>query len=322
MQRRRFPLTTMALSASLIVVLTLLSACSGVTGGTGEPTGETPADDDRLRIVTTYSIVADLVRQVAGERAVVTSLVPVGADPHTYEPRPSDLQAVASADAVFYHGLNLELWFDRLIDNVGGQRPTFTVTDGITPLTVEVGSYQGLPDPHAWMDPRLVMQYVANIRDALIKLDPDGTNIYKQRAAGYMEELHGLDRWIREQVAMIPEERRLLVTSENAFRYFAGAYGFEIVGYIFNLAPEDEPSARQITELVDRIRAEQVPAVFAETTLDPKILQRIAGEAGVRLAGNLYVDSLGPIGSDGDTYLKMMRANVTKISEGLREASP
>jgi len=305
-----------AVPAAAALVALLLGACSGAAS-TAAPAGPGQVDDSRLRLVTTYSIVYDLVRQVAGDRAVVTSLVPVGQDPHTYEPKPGDLQAVAEADAVFYHGLNLELWFDRFIQNAGGRRPVYVVTEGIEPLRVQAGAYRGRPDPHAWMDPRLVTRYVENIRDALSELDPGGAETYRANAAAYVEELEELDAWIRDQVERIPPQHRKLVTSENAFRYFARAYGFEILGFIYNLAPEDEPSARHISELIDAIREADLPAVFVETTLDPRILQRIADETGAAIGGPGYVDSLGPEGSEADTYIKMMRANVTRFVEGL-----
>lgn len=301
---------------TLLLALALL--VTGCSGGTATPPEQAfDGDDGRLRLITTYSIVYDFVRQVAGDRAQVTSLVPIGQDPHTYEPKPGDLQAVAAADAVFYHGLNLELWFDRFIENAGGERPIYIVTEGIEPLAVEGGSYSGFPDPHAWMDPRLVVRYVENIRDALIELDPGGREVYEANAARYVRDLEELDAWIRSQAERLPAERRRLVTTENAFRYFARAYDFEIVGYVYNLAPEDEPSARHISELIDAIRRAGVPAVFVETTLDSRILERISRETGATVGGAVYVDSLGPEGSEADSYLKMMRTNVTRFVEGL-----
>ncbi|HEX6989745.1 MAG TPA: metal ABC transporter substrate-binding protein [Bacillota bacterium] len=310
------PFKIAAVLATLVALAWLAAACGGTPA---DPAGQESGggDEGRLSLITTYSIVYDFVREVAGERAEVTSLVPIGQDPHTYEPKPSDLQAVAGADAVFYHGLNLELWFDRFIQNAGGERPVYIVTEGIEPLTVEGGAYAGFPDPHAWMDPGLAIRYVENIRDALAELDPEGADIYAANAERYIGELEELDAWIRREVERIPAERRLLVTSENAFRYFARAYGFEILGYVYNLAPEDEPSARQISELVDSIRAAGLPAVFVETTLDPRILERISSESGAALGGTVYVDSLGPEGGEADTYIKMMRANVMRFVEGL-----
>lgn len=307
--------TLLKIGPALLALALGLAACGGTVPNDADP-GAGDAGD-RLRLVTTYSIVYDFVREVAGDRAQVTSLVPIAQDPHTYEPKPSDLQAVAEADAVFYHGLNLELWFDRFIENAGGRRPVYIVTEGIEPLRVEGGSYDGFPDPHAWMDPLLVVRYVENIRDALIELDPEGRETYEANAARYIGELEELDAWIRREVEGIPPEHRRLVTTENAFRYFARRYGFEILGFVYNLAPEDEPSARHISTLIDAIREAGVPAVFVETTLDPRILERISGETGAALGGAVYVDSLGPQGSEADTYLKMMRANVTRFVAGL-----
>lgn len=281
-----------------------------------EPKAEDSASG-QLQLVTTYSIIYDLVTKVAGERAAIHSLVPIGADPHTYEPRPSDLQLINAADAVFYHGLNLELWFDRFIESAGGQDKIIIVTDKIEPILLRGGAYDGLPDPHAWLDVKETMKYVETIRDALIELDPEGKEIYQANSANYLRQLEELDGWIRNEVEKIPAERRLLVTTENAFQYFARAYGFSILGYIYNLAPEEEPSAQQISQLIERIRAENVPAIFIDTTINPRLTEQVASDSGAEIAGSLYVDSLGPEGSDGDSYIKMMRSNVEKIVRGL-----
>lgn len=312
-----------ALAATLMVALlfafaVVFAACSSnranpsPVNGTSDATG-----DGALKLLTTYSIVYDLVVEVAGHRATVNSLVPVGSDPHTYEPRPTDLQLVTEADAVFYHGLNLELWFDRFIESAGGRDKVIVVSDGIEPLLVQGGAYDGLPDPHAWLDVRLTMEYVKTIRDALIELDPGGRAVYKANSERYLSELEELDTWIRQQVEKIPPERRHLVTTENAFQYFARAYGFQVLGYIYNLAPEEDPSAQQITQLIDRIRAAGLPAIFVDTTINPRLIEQVAADSGARVAGALYVDSLGPTGSDGDSYIKMMRWNVTQIVDAL-----
>lgn len=303
----------MSLTRHLIVLLAavLLTACAG-------PPVARPADGDRpVQAVASYSIIADLVQNVGGERVAVTSLVAFGQDPHTYEPTPRDMQLVAHADIIFYNGFDLELWFDRLVQNAGGQGRTVEVSAGITPRVIDTGTYRGYPDPHAWMDVRHVMHYVGNIQAALTALDLDGQDIYAANAAAYLQELAELDAWIRQEVSRIPAERRLLVTTEDAFRYFAAAYGFEVVGYVFALAPEDEPSARHIAALIDRIDERRVPAVFIETTLDPKLMQRIVEQTGAVAGGEVYVDSLGEPGSAADSYVAMMQHNVRTIVAAL-----
>ncbi|MDR7417257.1 MAG: metal ABC transporter substrate-binding protein [Armatimonadota bacterium] len=272
----------------------------------------------RPRVVATINILADLTRQVAGDRLEVSSLLPVGADPHTYEPVPRDVQRIAEAQVVVYNGLKLEKWLEKLLENAGGRFVLVEATRGLQPAVQETGPYRGDPDPHLWMDPVFAQVYVRNIRDALVAFDPAGRAEYEANARRYLQELERLHRWIREQIQQIPPARRKLVTTHDAFRYFGHRYGFQVVGTIWGISTEDEPSAQEIARLVDRIRRERVPAVFVETTINPKLMERVAREAGVRIGGKLYGDSLGPAGRGADTYIGMMRHNVKTIVEALR----
>ncbi len=270
--------------------------------------------------VATYSVIADLARQVAGDRAQVISLVPPGTDPHTYEPRPDDLRRVAEAQLVFYNGFNLELWFDRLIQGSGTRARIVVASAGVTPIVIRdpMSRFDGSPDPHAWMDVRKVIEhYVPNIRDAFIDVDPGGGEIYRRNADHYISELEVLDQLIRERSAGVPPSRRKLVTTENAMHYFAARYGFTVVGWVYTLAPEAEPPARRIAELVERIRREQVPALFVDVTLNPRLVERLSQETGVPIKGALYIDSLGEEGSGADSYTGMMRTNVDLLVRGL-----
>ncbi|MER3456566.1 MAG: ABC transporter substrate-binding protein [candidate division GAL15 bacterium] len=291
-----------------------LALLVGLAACTAAPAPSSP----KPKAVATINVLADLVAQVAGDRVEVFSLIPVGGDPHTYEPVPRDVQKVAEAQLVFYNGLGLEKWLEKLIENAGGQRVSVVLTRGLRPTVQTEGRYRGDPDPHLWMDPVFAKTYVVNARDALVAFDPGGRPVYEANAARTLRELDGLDTWIRQQVAQIPPQRRKLVTTHDAFRYFGQRYGFRVVGTIWGISTEDEPSAQEIARLVDRIRAEGVPAVFVETTLNPKLMERVAREAGVRVGEKLYGDSLGPPGSDADTYVKMMRHNVRAIVEALR----
>lgn len=290
------------------VALLAFSACTAAPGAL-------PA---RPKAVATINILADFAAQVAGDRVEVTSLIPVGGDPHTYEPVPKDVQRVAESQVVFYNGLGLEKWLEELIENAGGQRVSVELTRGLRPAFQTEGRYRGDPDPHLWMDPVLAKKYVENARDFLARFDPEGRATYERNAARYLRELEALHAWIQQQVAQVPPHRRKLVTTHDAFRYFGHRYGFKVVGTIWGISTEDEPSAQEIARLVDRIRGEGVPAVFVETTINPKLMERVAREAGVRVGEKLYGDSLGPPGSDADTYVRMMRHNVRAIVEALR----
>ncbi len=309
---RRLPL--------VLVATLLLSACAGMPGRQAGPAAPPPAGRPAVQAVATYSVIADLATQVAGDRAQVVSLVPLGTDPHTYEPRPEDLRRVAEAQLVFYNGFNLELWFDRLIQGSGTRARIVVASAGLTPIMIKdpLSRFEGAPDPHAWMDVQNVIEYyVPNIRDAFIQVDPEGAEIYRRNADLYIAELEALDRLIRERSITVPLARRKLVTTENALHYFAARYGFTVVGWVYTLAPEAEPPARRIVELVEKIRRERVPALFVDVTLNPRIVERLSQETGVPIAGALYIDSLGEPGSGAGSYSGMMRANVDLLVRGL-----
>ncbi len=302
------------LGAAVSGALFLVSASTGWGGESSRP---------RIRVVATYSVIYDIARHVAGNRAEVVSLVPVGTDPHTFEPRPGDIRRIAEADLVLYNGFNLELWFDRMVQGSGTRARIVVASQGVTPILIRdpLSRYDGTPDPHAWMDVRNVMQhYVPNVLDALSAADPEGAAHYRQNADAFIAEIDSLDAWIRSQVARLPVDRRKLVTTENAMRYFADRYGFTVVGWIYTLAPEAEPPARRVVELVKRIRTEKVPALFVDLTLNPKLMERISRETGVPIRGALYIDTLGEPGSGADLYIGMMRVNVQRLVAGLGDA--
>ncbi|GBD39990.1 Manganese-binding lipoprotein MntA [bacterium HR37] len=290
---------------SLVVLFVFVSCLSDM--------GREGVKGNKKIALATVNIIGDMVAQVAGERVEVISLLPIGGDPHTYEPVPGDLKKIAESDIVFFNGLGLEKWLEKLLKNAGGTRPYVAVTDGLEPIRDERGD----PDPHLWMDVTKAMGYVRNIRDALVEFDPEGEQVYRENAAGYLLELEKLDKWIFEQVETIPPQRRKLVTTHDAFRYFGQRYGFKVVGTIWGISTEDEPSAQEIAQLIDAIRRERVPAVFIETTVNPKLMERVAREAGVKVGRKLYGDSLGPPGSGADTYIGMMRSNVLSIVQAL-----
>lgn len=298
----------------MVVTLLLLVAC------TPETSAPDDSDSEKPKVITTYSVLYDLTRNIAGDQAEVSSLVPVGVDPHTYEPTPGDLRRVSEADLIIYNGFGLEIWFNKLIEAAGKGDQVVVASEYITPFLIQAeGPFAGQPDPHAWMDPLMVGDYVERIREALIDIDPQGAEIYTANAARYLDELTQLDAWIRQQLMKIPPQNRKLVTTENAMRYFAESYGFEIVGWIYTLAPEEDISARRLVELIEQVREKKVPALFVDITLNPRMIERVSEETGVPIAGSLYIDSLSEPGKGADTYLSMMRANVELLVNALGE---
>ncbi|MCK8828410.1 zinc ABC transporter substrate-binding protein [Natroniella acetigena] len=274
-------------------------------------------EDEQLKVVTTYSIIHDLVENVAGDRVELDTMVPIGEEPEEYEPLPEDMQNVSEADLVFSNGLGIEHWLVSMIQNVAPDQNMVEVTEGIEPFYLYDGGLQGEPDPHAWLDPILVRDYyIPNILDALIELDPEGEEYYQQRAAEYQKELGELDQWIEEQVEQISVENRILVTSEGAYRYFVEAYGFE-EGFIWQINAHEEGTPQQIADLIDSIREQEVKAVFVETSVSHRPMERVAEEVGVPIGGVLYSDSTDEPGSENDNYLSMMEHNVVTIVEVL-----
>jgi zinc/manganese transport system substrate-binding protein len=291
---------------------------------------QTPGAAEPLQVVATFSIVGDLVQQVAGDEVAVTTLIGPGVDAHTYDPAPADLVALENADLIVENGLGFEPWLDQFLASAGAPATRVVASAGITPRVLAAGEGDagdagedaheaGESDPHVWHDVANAIVMVENIRDALVAADPAHAARYEENAAAYIAELRALDEWIREEVATIPDERRKLVTSHDTFGYFAAAYGFAVIGTALgSLSTEaGDPSAQQIVLLIEQIRAAGVPAIFAENVANPDLMESLAAEAGVVLAPPLYTDALGPAGSPGATYDGMMRANVTTIVDAL-----
>lgn len=291
-----------------------LFAVVGAFAGFGDARAAEPA---KPTVVATISILADYVSAVAGDTLVVETVVPVGGDPHTYEPVPSDARRLARAAMVFRNGLGLERWLDKLIGAARPDRPVVSLTEGFASLRVTEGAYAGDPDPHAWMDPHIAVRYVDAVERALRAQYPQHAATYAANAARYREQLAALDRDIAALMKTVPPARRQLVTTHDAFRYFARRYGLNLVASIWGISTETEPSAREVANIVGAIRKAGVPAVFIETTINPKLMQRIAAEAGVGIGAPLYGDSVGAPGSGADSYLGMMRANAQAIARGL-----
>jgi zinc/manganese transport system substrate-binding protein len=277
-----------------------------------------PAATTRPVAVASISILADFVRAVAGDLIEVASIVNVGGDPHTYEPVPSDSRRLQQAAIVFRNGLGLERWLDTLIGSDRPDRPVVTLTQGIDSLRVADGLYAGAPDPHAWMDPVLALRYVEGVERGLSARFPQHAAAFAANAERYRSELRALDRELASVLSAVPRERRQLVTTHDAFRYFATRYGLTLVASIWGISTDTEPSAKEIARIIAAVRASRVPTVFTETTVNPKLMQRIARDAKVTVGDPLYGDSVGAPGSGADDYLSMMRANAHAIARGLR----
>ncbi len=268
--------------------------------------------DEGVKVVTSFSILADLAENVVGERGVVEYLVPIGEEPHEYETIPSDFQKVSDADVFYVNGFGLEGWLERLVQNVGDV-PIVSVTDGITPLPI---SDQEGEDPHAWLDVTNVILYVNNIRDDLSERDPEGAEQYSANAEKYITELEDLHDWIQSEVETVEQTKRTIVVSENAFQYFGEQYGFETVG-IWQLNSHEEGTHSQIANVVETVRERQIPAVFVETTVDKRFMETVSRDAGVEIAGEVYTDAVGLEGSGAETYIKMIEHNVSTFVDGL-----
>lgn len=299
------------------------------------------ADGEPLDVVTTFSILDDLVRNVGGEAIASHALVGAGVDSHTYEPAPNDVAILADADLVIAIGLDYEPWLGGLLESSGTSAARVTVSENVTPLRFEEGhelaegddhadeaepegdehegEAHGVFDPHIWHDATNAVIMVEAIRDALIAADPANTTTYEANAAAYIAELDALDAWVMAQVATLPEGQRKLVTSHEALGYYANRYGFELVGTAFGTLSTEagDPSAAAIASLVAEIQAQQVPAIFAENTSNPDLMEAVAAEAGVTLAPTLFTDALGAPGSGAETYLDLIRANTETIVTAL-----
>lgn len=277
---------------------------------------------ERLRVVATTGIVADVVRNVGGDRIALTTLMPPGADPHSFQPTPQDMAALAKAHVVYANGAGLETFLESLMNSVGIRDRLVYVSSGVTLLQAahehEGEAERETSDPHTWFDPNNVMVWVGNIRDTLSALDPANAPAYRANAQAYIGRLEELDAWIQQEVAQIPPNNRKLVTDHTAFTYFAARYGFEQVGAIFpGYSTLASPSAKELAALEDAIRAQGVKAVFVGKSVNPSLAERVAQDTGVRLVF-LYTGSLGEAGSPAATYVDMMRYNVSAIVDALR----
>jgi zinc/manganese transport system substrate-binding protein len=296
--------------APILLVLALIAA---VAVGCNSSNG---SSDGKPHVVATTTQTADLTRAVAGTRADVTALLRPNSDPHEYEPRPSDARALAGATLVIRSGGELDDWLGGLLKNAGGHPRELTLIDSVRRLPGDAGK----PDPHWWQDARNAELAVGAIRDALTAADPGGRASFERNARRYLARLRALDAGIRTCIDRIPHSRRKLVTSHDALGYYTHAYGIEMVGAVIpSRSSQAQASAGDSARLVATIKREHVPAVFPESSLNPKLEHAISREAGARIGGSLWADSLGPAGSDGATYIDSMESNTAALVDGFSD---
>ncbi len=271
----------------------------------------------KKRVVTSFTIIADMAREVAGEAAEVESITKPGSEIHGYEPTPKDIVKAQSADLVLWNGMNLELWFEKFFQNVKGV-PGAVLTEGITPMGISEGPYTGKPNPHAWMSPANAAIYVENIRKALVKLDPPNETVYNKNAAAYLAKIQALDEPVRRKLSVIPEDQRWLVSSEGAFSYLCANYGLKQL-YLWPINADAQGTPQQVQKVIDSVRANKIPVLFSESTVSDKPAKQVAKETGARYGGVLYVDSLTDASGPAPTYLKLLEANADTIVKGFTQ---
>ena len=268
---------------------------------------------DRLNVVASFSILGDFVKNVGGDRVNVTTLVGPNGDVHVYTPAPADAKKIADTKLLVINGLGLEGWLPRLAQAAGSKAPIVTATAGIVPL--KAGS---AADPHAWQSVANAKIYVANIRDALRAADPADAGMFAANADAYLTSLDALDRKVREAIAQIPKSRRKVISTHDAFGYFAAAYGIEFIAPL-GVSTESEASARDIAGIITQIKSEKIPALFLENISDPRLIRRIAAETGARVGGTLYSDSLTDEKGPATTYIDMVRHNIRTMTGALAD---
>ena len=292
-----------------ILVIFILSSCAA--GATSPSRTSAPV------VLTSATFLADIARNVAGDRLKVASLLPAGADPHSYQPTPQDLTKIAQSKLLIINGAEYEHFMESLLQNAGGEREVIEASAGLSSRT-DAESEHGGADPHLWLDPNHVVVYVENIREGLTHYDPDGAAIYQSNAETYVAQLKDLDDWINEQVDQIPPERRLLVTNHEALGYFADRYGFTVIGAVVpGVSSDASPSAEQMAKLIDQIKLNDMPALFLDEVENPAFAQQIADETGVKVIEDLHLESLTD-GPPAATYIDMMKHNVTRIVQALK----
>jgi manganese/iron transport system substrate-binding protein len=297
-------------SLALAAAMTLVAGLSGsIASAVAQTTPGKP-----LRVVTTFTVIQDIAQNVAGTAAIVESITKPGAEIHDYQPTPLDVVKAQSADLVLWNGMNLERWFEKFFDNVKSVKSA-VVTEGIAPMGIKEGPYEGKPNPHAWMSTASALIYVENIRKALAEADPANAATYAKNAADYAAQIKAMDGPLRARLDKVPAEKRWLVSSEGAFSYLTRDYGWR-EAYLWPINADEQGTPQQVRRLIDLVRKNKIPAVFSESTISDKAAKQVARETGAKYGGVLYVDSLSDARGAVPTYLKLLEVTVDTIAKG------
>ncbi len=275
------------------------------------------AAQEKFKAVTTFTVIADIARNVAGDAATVESITRPGAEIHNYQPTPGDIRRAQGADLILWNGLNLELWFERFFRNLKDV-PGVVVSDGVEPMSISEGPYAGKPNPHAWMSPSAALIYVDNIRDAFVRYDPANAETYRANAEAYKAKITAMIEPIRAELAAVPEEKRWLVSSEGAFSYLARDFGLREL-YLWPINADQQGTPQQVRKVIDAVRQHGIGVVFSESTISPDPAMQVARETGARYGGVLYVDSLTEADGPVPTYIDLLRVTSETIARGLAQ---
>ncbi|MET0187086.1 MAG: metal ABC transporter substrate-binding protein [Achromobacter sp.] len=296
-------LGALAAAAAMVAVL-------GLTGNQAQAA-------EKFKVVTTFTVIADIASNVAGDAATVVSITKPGAEIHEYQPTPGDILKARDAQLILWNGLGLELWFERFLKRLNNV-PSVVISDGVTPMGIADGPYSGKPNPHAWMSPSAALIYVDNIRDALVKYDALNADTYRANAEAYKKEINAAIAPIRAQLEAIPAERRWLVSSEGAFSYLARDFGMKEL-YLWPINADQQGTPQQVRRVIDAVKANKIPAVFSESTISAAPAQQVARETGANYGGVLYVDSLSAEGGPVPTYIDLLRVTSETIAKGIAQ---
>lgn len=278
---------------------------------------QSPQTQQKKVILTTFTVLADIAQNVAGDRAIVQSLTKPGSEIHGYEPTPSDLTKASKADLILDNGLGLERWAERFYGSLKDV-PYVTLTQGVTPVLIADDAYAGKPNPHAWMSPQNALIYVENIRKALINLDPANESYYTANAANYSQQIRKIDQKLRQELDVLPANKRYIVTCEGAFSYLIKDYGLKEL-YLWPVNAENQGTPQQIRKVIDEVKANQVPTIFCESTVSAESQKQVAAQTGAKFGGVFYVDSLSAANGVAPTYLKLLEYNINTLIKGLQE---
>ncbi len=272
----------------------------------------------KFKAVTTFTVIADIARNIAGDAAIVESITRPGAEIHDYQPTPKDIIRAKGADVIFWNGMNLERWFERFLQDIKDV-PSVVISEGVTPLSIYEGPYTGKPNPHAWMSPEVALIYIENIRQTFVNMDPGNAEVYNENAAQYAKQVADIRSELMKTLSMIPEEKRYLVTSEGAFSYLATDLDMKEV-YLWPMNADQQGTPQQVRKVIDMVREKHIPVIFSESTISDKPAKQVASETTAIYGGVLYVDSLSEADGVVPTYLDLLKVTTSTIANGFKLA--